>query len=106
MSLAATGFIVPFMFVYGPPLLLEGSAVAIAGAVATALVGVTGLAAAIIGFARRPLVFWQRIAMAVAACLLIFPGWWTDGIGLAGVVAFMLPGPDETGADAATSALE
>jgi TRAP-type uncharacterized transport system fused permease subunit len=96
MALAATGFIVPFMFVYGPPLLLVGSAVQVGLAVLTALVGVTGLAAAIIGQARRRLPAWQRLALAGAAFLLIFPGWWTDGLGLAGVAAFMLPGESRT----------
>jgi TRAP-type uncharacterized transport system fused permease subunit len=95
MMLATTGFIVPFMFVYGPPLLLVGSPLHIAGAVATALVGVVGLASATIGFARRPLRVWERLAMALAACLLIFPGLVTDAIGLAGVAAFMLSRPGE-----------
>jgi TRAP transporter 4TM/12TM fusion protein len=102
MALAATGFIVPFMFVYGPPLLLVGSAVQVGLAVLTALVGVTGLAAAIIGQARRRLPAWQRLALAVAAFLLIFPGWWTDGLGLAGVAAFMLPGESRAGSVSST----
>jgi TRAP transporter 4TM/12TM fusion protein len=92
MALAATGFVVPFMFVYGPPLLLDGTVMEIGLALATALVGVTGLAAAIIGQARRPLRAWQRVALGGAACLLIFPGWWTDALGLLGVAVFMLPG--------------
>jgi TRAP transporter 4TM/12TM fusion protein len=96
MMLAVAGFIVPFMFVYGPPLLLIGSAPQIASAVTTALVGVIGLAAATIGFARRPLRAWERLAMATAACLLIFPGLVTDVLGLAGVAAFMLARPRET----------
>jgi TRAP transporter 4TM/12TM fusion protein len=91
MALAATGFVVPFMFVYGPALLLDGTVMEIGLALATALVGVTGLAAAIIGQARRPLRAWHRLALGGAACLLIFPGWWTDGLGLLGVAAFMLP---------------
>ena len=98
MALAATGFIVPFMFVYGPPLLLIGSAAHIAGAVVTALVGVIGLAAATIGYARRPLRAWERLAMAAAACLLIFPGLMTDAVGLVGVAAFMLSGSREPAA--------
>jgi TRAP transporter 4TM/12TM fusion protein len=92
MALAATGFIVPFMFVYGPPLLLAGSPPRVALALCTAVVGVTGLAAAVIGHARRPLPGWQRALLAVAAFLLIFPGLWTDGVGLTGVAAFLLPG--------------
>jgi TRAP transporter 4TM/12TM fusion protein len=92
MALAFTCFVVPFMFVYGPPLLLIGSAGQIALAAGTAFVGVIGLAASVIGFARRPLTAWQRLAMAGSACLLIFPGWITDGIGLTGVATFLVLG--------------
>jgi TRAP transporter 4TM/12TM fusion protein len=81
MSLAASGFLVPFMFVYGPPLLLQGSFFLVAGSIITAMIGVTGLAAAIIGYGRAPLNAWQRGLVAIAACALIFPGWTTDVFG-------------------------
>ena len=42
MGLAATGFIIPFMFVYGPSLLLVGEPLAVAAAIVTAAVGVIG----------------------------------------------------------------
>ena len=90
MALATTGFIVPFMFVLGPPLLLIGHPLHIAFAIVTSMVGVTGLAAAVIGHARRPLAAWQRAMVALGACLLIFPGWLTDGIGFAILATFML----------------
>jgi TRAP transporter 4TM/12TM fusion protein len=89
MGLASSGFLVPFMFVYGPPLLLEGSVLTIAGAIITAVIGVTGLGAAIIGYARAPLRMWQRILVAIAACALIFPGLATDVFGFA-VLAWQL----------------
>jgi TRAP-type uncharacterized transport system fused permease subunit len=89
MGLASAGFIVPFMFVYGPALLLQGSVLGVAAAVATATVGVVALAAAVIGHGRRPLAVWERLVMAGAAVALIFPGWLTDGLGL-GTVALVL----------------
>ncbi|HUF51810.1 MAG TPA: TRAP transporter fused permease subunit [Longimicrobiales bacterium] len=82
MTLAGAGFIVPFMFVYGPPLLLIGSMGEIMLAIATALLGVTALAAAVIGQARAPLRAWERMLAFAAAIALIFPGWITDGIGV------------------------
>jgi TRAP-type uncharacterized transport system fused permease subunit len=90
MALAATGFIVPFMFVLGPPLLLIGDPLHIAFAILTSMVGVTGLAAAVIGHARRPLAIWQRVMVALGACMLIFPGWITDSIGFVILATFML----------------
>jgi TRAP transporter 4TM/12TM fusion protein/TRAP transporter TAXI family solute receptor len=86
MGLAAAGFIVPFMFVYAPPLLLNGLPGTVAISVVTAFVGVTALAAAVIGYARRPLAAWERLLLAAAAISLIAPGMITDLFG-AGVMA-------------------
>ena len=82
MLLASAGFIVPFMFVYGPALLLDGSPAAIAFAMLSAVLGVSALAAAAIGFAWKPLGLVQRLALGVAAVLLMLPGVVTDGVGL------------------------
>jgi len=82
MILASAGFLVPFMFVYGPPLLLVGSIGEIAQVIATAVVGVTALAASTIGYLRGRLVFWERLLLGLAAVALIFPELLTDGVGL------------------------
>jgi TRAP transporter 4TM/12TM fusion protein len=88
--LAAAGFIVPFMFVYGTELLLIGSAPTIALATVTAIIGVISLAAAVIGYGRRPLAAWERVLALAGALTLIDPGLVTDGAGLlmVGVVFF------------------
>jgi TRAP-type uncharacterized transport system fused permease subunit len=72
--LAASGFVVPFLFVYRPSLLLLGPPLALAGSLAPAIVAVVGLSAALIGYARRPLAVWERALMAGGAVSLIFPG--------------------------------
>jgi TRAP transporter 4TM/12TM fusion protein/TRAP transporter TAXI family solute receptor len=84
--LAGAGFIVPFMFVYGPELLMQGSPQAILLATATALVGVTALAAGGVGYARARLDAWERAIALLAAFLLVYPGLLSDVAGLAGVV--------------------
>ncbi len=88
--LAGAGFIVPFMFVYGPPLLLMGSVPAIALACVTATLGVVSLAAASVGYARRRLATWERLLALAGAIALVYPGLLTDGAGLlaASVVFF------------------
>jgi TRAP-type uncharacterized transport system fused permease subunit len=92
-TLAGAGFIVPFMFVYGPALLMQGSVLEVSWVTASALVGVTSLAAAGIGYARRPIAWWERIMALAAALLLIKPGLITDGAGLLLVaVVFLRPG--------------
>lgn len=88
MILALAGFIVPFMFVYGPPLLLQGSVIQVAVALVTGTVGVIALAAATMGFARRNLAWWERSVLAAASISLIFPGVATDTIGLSIVLLF------------------
>ena len=89
MSLAATGFIVPFVFVYGPSLLMEGPAAIVAVAALSAAAGVTSLAAAIVGRAGTPLRGWARLTLIVAALALLRPGIISDVTGLAlATVAF------------------
>jgi TRAP transporter 4TM/12TM fusion protein len=83
--LAGAGFIVPFMFVYGPELLMNGSSMGILLATVTALVGVTALAAAGVGYARRPLSYPSRALALVGALLLVYPDLMTDGAGLVAV---------------------
>ncbi len=82
LALASAGFLVPFMFVYGPPLLLIGPISTIAGAFVTGVIGVTAFAAATIGYVNRPLRAWERLLLAGAAFCLLLPGLLTDAAGL------------------------
>ncbi|RJR43411.1 MAG: TRAP transporter fused permease subunit [Desulfobacteraceae bacterium] len=71
--LGLAGFIVPFMFAYGPSILLVGSVGEIIVTVATALVGVAALAFALAGFLFCTLKIWERLIAGAAAILLIAP---------------------------------
>jgi TRAP transporter 4TM/12TM fusion protein len=88
LRLGATGFIIPFMFVYGPALLLIGSPQEILLAVLTAAAGVTCLAAGLFGYFLRPVSTWERALLLGAALILIKQGPATDGVGamIAGIV--------------------
>jgi TRAP transporter 4TM/12TM fusion protein len=83
VRIGAAGFIVPFMFVYEPALLMIGPWTTVLPAVASATLGCVLLAAGLFGYLMRPCNGWQRVALVAAALLLIKPGWLTDGIGLA-----------------------
>ena len=83
MGLASAGFLVPFMFIYAPPLILVGTAAEIATTTLTAMIGVVALAGAVIGYVRTPLGLWRRAALMAAAVALIAPSLMWDGIGLA-----------------------
>src|SRR5690606_6658084 len=82
VKLAATGYIIPFMFVFGPALLMFGNWGEVALAVVTACVGVTLLAAGLHGYLLRPARWWERLMLVAAALVLIDPGLMTDMIGL------------------------
>jgi TRAP transporter 4TM/12TM fusion protein len=92
VRVGATGFIVPFMFIYEPALLiLNGWAdwqVSL-WALVTASIGCVCLAASLHGWLRGPLGPWQRVVIATAALLLIKPGLITDAIGF-GLLGAML----------------
>ena len=83
LKLGATGYIVPFMFVFGPSLLLIGEPGTVALTAVTALIGVTCLASGLGGYLVAPLALWQRAALVAAALTLIKPGLTTDAVGLA-----------------------
>jgi TRAP transporter 4TM/12TM fusion protein len=82
MRIAATGFIIPFMFVYGPSLLFIGSAFDIITSAVSASFGVIALAAGMMGWFVKKVSRWERIVLLVAAVLLIKPGLYTDLIGI------------------------
>jgi len=80
--LGLAAFIVPFMFIYGPPLTMDGTMLEIILASVTSLIGVAFLAASIQGFVLTGLGSVNRGFLFAAALLLIKPGWITDLIGL------------------------
>ena len=81
-TFALAGFLLPYMFVYNESLLLIGSPLKIIPAVATSLIGIICLGAAIIGYLRRTTRLYERLLLFAAAFFLIKPGWTTDLIGL------------------------
>jgi TRAP transporter 4TM/12TM fusion protein len=80
--LGIVAFIVPFMFVYGPSLLLLGSPVEIISSFATASIGVCALAMGLQGYAISKIGIPERILFFIAAVSLMHPDLMTDVIGL------------------------
>jgi TRAP transporter 4TM/12TM fusion protein len=83
VKIGAAGFIVPFMFVYEPALLMIGPWTSILGAFTTASIGVILFAAGLHGYFVTTATLWQRLLLAGAGFLLIKPGLVTDSIGAA-----------------------
>lgn len=87
--LATAGFILPYMFVYGPELLMVGSWPDIILAVISSTIGVYLLAAAVQGYFFRKAMLWERAVLFASALLLIKPGILTDIMGLAGALLIL-----------------
>ena len=83
VRIGSAAFIVPFMFIYEPSLLMIGDWPSIASSFVTATLGCILLAAGLFGYLLRATLLWERALLVVAAFLLIKPGWVTDLIGLA-----------------------
>jgi TRAP transporter 4TM/12TM fusion protein len=81
VRVGAAGFIVPFMFVFEPSLLMIGHWSVILHSFVTATIGTICLAAGLFGYLLREARIWERVALVAAAVLLIKPGIVTDLIG-------------------------
>jgi TRAP transporter 4TM/12TM fusion protein len=88
VRVGAAGFIVPFMFVFEPSLLMIGPWNEILHSFISASIGTICLAAGLFGYLIRSAALWERALLITAAILLIKPGILTDiaGLVLLGVV--------------------
>ncbi len=83
IKLAATGFVIPFIFAYSPQLLLIGGTLDIVVAIITAVIGSAIFAIAINGWFTKNLNIFVRLALAVAAIMLFLANYLLSFIGLA-----------------------
>jgi TRAP-type uncharacterized transport system fused permease subunit len=90
LRFAIAGFIIPYMFIYGPAMVLQGSTGEIVSVVVTGLLGTMALAGAAQGWLLLPTGMFQRFLLAVAALALIKPGLVTDLVGLGLLVGVAL----------------
>jgi TRAP transporter 4TM/12TM fusion protein len=81
VKIGAAGFIVPFMLVYEPALMMIGTWPHIIGAFCTASVGILLFAAGLHGYFLTAANGWQRMLLIAGGLLLIDPGLVTDIIG-------------------------
>lgn len=83
MKLGSAAFIVPYMFVFEPSLLLIGDPLNIILAGASSLIGTFSLACSMQGYLLgREINFYLRIPLFISAILLIKPGLYSDLVGI------------------------
>lgn len=90
-KLAIAAFIVPYIFVLAPELLMiNATAGTVIMAMFTAILGMWGLSLAMIGFCQHKLNILQRIVFFIGGLCLIIPGTMTDTAGIAILAAAFL----------------
>lgn len=88
--LGIAAFILPYMWIYGPALLLIGDPFEVIWAIITSTIGIAACAAGIQGYIFRPATILERIMLLIASLLLIKPGWITDVFGMGLLVPVLL----------------
>ncbi len=89
LRVAVAGFVIPYMAVYSPALMLQGGgALDVAYIVFKALVAITLWAAGITGFLLTPISWFERLYAIAAAILLVAAIPLTDDIGFAATALF------------------
>lgn len=88
VKLAIAAFIIPYLFVYNPELVLQGATVGgLAVAIPTAILGMVGISAGMMGYFMKRSMWLERILLIGLGLLLLIPNIWCSLGGLLGLVA-------------------
>ena len=89
LRIAGAVFFIPFMMVYRPELMMQGSALAVAYHVAISWAAIVAISGGSIGYLLGPLGWPARIYLYVAAAALFYPSFYSDLAGAVLVLAFL-----------------
>lgn len=89
-KLAICSFILPYMFVYSPQLLLQGTDYTLVFALISAVVGVVAIAMATQGYIFQRIQIWKRLLILGSGLSLIYSGLVTDIIGYSVFLSIVL----------------
>jgi len=90
VALGSPNFLLPFVFVYNPSLLLLGSLEGIVLVIISTSLGVMAFGASIVGYLLYEMNWLQRVLFAFGGLALIKPGLTSDAIGAAMVAAVVV----------------
>ena len=82
LILACSLYILPFLFILNPELTLAGGLVSISLSIISAMVGITFLTLAMIGYLGRPIKLGSRISIGAGAIVMVAPGILWDLLGI------------------------
>jgi TRAP transporter 4TM/12TM fusion protein len=110
MRFGWTAYIIPFLFVFSPSLLLIGSPGEIILSVSTAILGVYAISAAFVGWLHGPSRPLRRVLTGLAGVALLLPPGlggpytlWVNGLGLIALGALWIMGRSDAAHAAATA---
>jgi len=90
VKFALAAFIIPFAFVYGPELLLDGSWYNIIISFVTAACGLILIASAIEAYFTTPLILFQRIVLGIAGLGLVVPNVYISCVAIALLIVYFI----------------
>lgn len=79
---AGCAFFAPFVFVYQPGILFQGTVSEIVFATSILVLGTTFLTLGVAGYILAPMKKWERIMMVIAGIFTCIPESYTDYIGI------------------------
>lgn len=71
IGLALPAFIIPYVMIFNPALILEGTILETVWVILEALVAIVGMAGGIIGCVFRPFPMWQRVLLVVSSIIFV-----------------------------------
>jgi TRAP transporter 4TM/12TM fusion protein len=89
LRIAGAVYLIPFMMVYRPELMLSGSLPGIAYHIGVCWAAVVAISGAAIGYLLGPLGWLARAYLLIAAAALFFPTFYADVVGIALIAAFL-----------------
>ncbi|MGO2110701.1 MAG: TRAP transporter permease [Pseudoclavibacter sp.] len=79
---ALPGFVIPFIIVFSPGLILYGDATSIVLSILAAMFGTLGLSGAVVGYFFGTLNWWLRAVLVVGSACLVVPEMISGGVGV------------------------
>lgn len=87
VKLAIAAFIIPYLFVYNPELVLQGATFSnLATAIPTAILGMVGISAGLMGYLMRTATWLEQMLLIAFGVLLLVPNHWLSLLGLFGLL--------------------
>lgn len=89
-KLTAAVYLIPFMFVFSPSLLMIGNPLTVIITIITSLFGIAIFAAGVEGYLFNKMWFWERGISIFSGILLLKPGVLTDAVGFGLILSVLL----------------